>query len=123
MRVTNLIEFVLVFSQEAWTPKGETQIYLHILAADIARIQSIAARAERYNLIACNTGLSEFQETEFDKLKLEAVTICAKYDIRGFFQGDPRGAAFRIECPRTVRHNTMGGSESGFALFFEESAS
>lgn len=119
MKATNLIEFTLVFSNEAQPPEGESALHYNVIADDIERLRKLAVTLEGLNLSACNYGLSDRQETRRDNVEKGLREICAKYGIESVTQGDPRGAAFGIICKRTQKYNSWGGFESGFRLIFE----
>lgn len=119
MKASNLVEFTLVFADEAKPPEGESSVSLSRLSQDIERLRKLAQELERLNLNACNYGLSARQETRAENVRANLNEICAVHGIQAITQGDPRGAAFGIICPKTGRYNSWGGAESGFRLVFE----
>lgn len=127
MKCTNLIEFALTFCDEAQASASVTETpeqTANLLAPlsverDINALRRNALSLENYNLIACNRGLTPYQETRHENLQTAIRSICEKYGIEPVFQGDPRGPAFGILCPNTQRYNSWGGQESGFRMIFE----
>jgi hypothetical protein len=95
---------------------------LHILdALDAAAALSGCARivhsvAEN----ACNGYRHEADEKADERREARAVkraaAILAPYEVGFTTGGDPRGACFYLKTPRSKRHNTWGGAESGWAV-------
>lgn len=125
MKCTNLVEFTAVFLQETFATENSKSIVGIVpvnpskYARDIDRLRKLAVQLESLNLQACNTGLTDRQETRAENICTELRTICGEYGIEAVTQGDPRGAAFGILCKHTGKYNSWGGAESGFRLMFE----
>lgn len=63
----------------------------HIEVHDAVRLMTIAASLHRLDEAECNYGLTNKQEWREGRLENEATKIAAKYGLKLYRQGDPRG--------------------------------
>lgn len=92
-----------------------------LIALDTAAALSACARAvHRVAENACNGYHYEWQEEADQKAEARAVKRAAKllapFGVEFTTGGDPRGACFYLKTPKSERHNTWGGKESGWAV-------
>jgi hypothetical protein len=94
--------------------------------ADAAKLESLQGRLHAIGERQCN-GYSTFghkwdqaaadrDERLEEKLNKTVESILAPYGVKAKTGGDPRGSAIKLQTPKTGRHNTWGGAESGWAI-------
>lgn len=71
--------------------------------SQIARMLAIAKTANHLNEVACNTGLTDRQQTRADNLDNEMREICNAAGLTVYCNGDPRGWPYRINADEAGR--------------------
>ena len=71
----------------------------HVIAEWLLKLMRMAKRMEFLNLVHCNSGLSEYQETVQDKLTKRIEQHCVEFGVGVEVQHDPRGCAVRLKLP------------------------
>ena len=83
--------------------------------AAAAKLITLATRAQRYNVLACNVGLTPRQEKNAAHIDNQAQTVGAALHATIRTNGDPRGYALKILLPNGA-YNTWGGVEHGWGI-------
>ena len=85
-------------------------------ARDATELCKSANSLNRLNEIACNSGLSERQERQKQKLQERIKTVLEGAGlILNHFESDPRGFAVYIDLP-DGSYNSFGGRENGYGI-------
>lgn len=97
------VEFVTRIVTECGPGVGTEQ------AGDAAlRLMQLARKAQRYNLLHCNVGLTPKQEKASEKVDQEVSDIAQTLGIKVKSQGDPRGYAIRVYLPSGMSNSFAG---------------
>lgn len=94
--------------------------------ADAAKLESLTGRLKAIAVRQCNgyqTWDHKWDQPAADrderleaKLTATVESILAPYGVKAKIGGDPRGAVVYLMTPKTERHNSWGGRESGWGL-------
>lgn len=103
--------------------ESRTKPEAHALLAALDTAAALASCARTVHAVAtnaCNGYHQEWQEAADEKREARAVKraqkLLAPWGVKFKTGGDPRGACFYLKTPRSERHNTWGGKESGWAV-------
>ena len=79
------------------------------------KLITLARRAQRYNVLACNVVLTPRQSRNATRINDQATAIGASLNTAIYTNGDPRGYALAIRLPNGA-YNTWGGVEHGWGI-------
>lgn len=98
------------------TPALRTAFAVREAVKTINDLEAVERRLRRIGEKYCNVGLSAADERRQALLERAAREIVKPWGVKLILGGDVRGSQVRLACPKSQRHNTWGGQESGWAL-------